>query len=209
MTKDSSLEIDPCSINYRVEALPPDYIKQIINTYLIDVFSCEKVDPGNITLTIAVKDPNQMIALKASQEKYQITLRTNNNWNLVADYYVGFLRGFETFTQLFEKQESGKYIIQGIPLTIDDQPDYVWRGVMLDTSRHFLDVESIKRTIDGLMYNKMNVLHWHIVDEDSFPLEVPERPELSESGKVGGTYSPNEVKGIINYAKIRGVRVIP
>ena len=61
---------------------------------------------------------------------------------------------------------------------------------MIDTSRHFLSTETIKHTIDGLLYNKMNILHWHIVDEDSFPLEVPERPDLSAYGKVGGTYSP-------------------
>ena len=56
--------VDPCSINYKVEAVPNDYIKEIINLYLINVFSCSKINPGSITLTIAVKDPNQMVATK-------------------------------------------------------------------------------------------------------------------------------------------------
>ncbi len=50
---------------------------------------------------------------------------------------------------------------------------------MIDSSRHFLSVVAIKRTIDALMFHKMNVLHWHIIDEDSFPMEIPAVPELS------------------------------
>ena len=79
---------------------------------------------------------------------------------------------------------------------------------MIDTSRHYLSVDTIKHTIDGLLFNKMSVLHWHIIDSDSFPLEVPKRPELSDYGAIGGKYSPQEVREIIRYAKIRGVRII-
>jgi hexosaminidase len=65
---------------------------------------------------------------------------------------------------------------------------------MIDSSRHFLPVDTIKRTIDALMFNKMNVLHWHIIDQDSFPLQVPIVPELSEFGTIGGIYAPSDVK---------------
>lgn len=64
---------------------------------------------------------------------------------------------------------------------------------MIDSSRHFLPIKSIKRTIDALMFNKMSVLHWHITDEDSFPMIVTSRPELSEYGKFSGTYSKGEI----------------
>ena len=60
-----------------------------------------------------------------------------------------------------------------------------------------------------MMYSKLNVLHWHIVDEDSFNMYVPEAPELSDSGKIGGVYSPTDIKTVIAYAKIRGIRVVP
>lgn len=80
---------------------------------------------------------------------------------------------------------------------------------MIDSSRHFLPLSAIKHTIDGLMFSKMNVLHWHITDEDSFPAEILSHPELSEFGKVGGTYSQAEIKSVISYAKARGVRVVP
>jgi hexosaminidase len=113
---------------------------------------------------------------------------------LAADYYVGFLRGFETYSQLFEEQlskdnETIEYVVRGIPIVIDDQPDYLWRGLMIDSSRHFQPIKVMKQMIDGLMFNKMNVLHWHITDEDSFPLQVPTLPELSQYGTVGGNYS--------------------
>ena len=126
-----------------------------------------------------------------------------------ADYYVGFLRGFETFSQLFNKQENGTYIVSGLPITITDSPQFLWRGIMIDTSRHFLDITSIKKIIDGMLYMKLNILHWHIVDEDSFPMQVPALPELSEYGSLSGIYTQNDIKSVISYAKIRGIRVIP
>jgi hexosaminidase len=110
-----------------------------------------------------------MIAEQTDQEKYQLTIRTTDNWELLADCHVGFLRGLETFSQLFERKNN-KYFIKGRPILIDDQPDFVWRGVMIDSSRHFLPIDAIKHQIDALMYNKMSVLHWHITDEDSFPM---------------------------------------
>ena len=80
---------------------------------------------------------------------------------------------------------------------------------MIDTSRYFLDINTIKKIIDGMLYMKLNVLHWHIVDEDSFPMHVPSAPELSENGSIGGVYSQNDLKSIISYGKTRGVRVVP
>ena len=80
---------------------------------------------------------------------------------------------------------------------------------MIDTSRHFLPVSTIKRAIDTMMYSKLNVLHWHITDEDAFPLQIPNVPELSQYGSISGVYSPTDVKSIISYGKSRGVRVVP
>lgn len=60
---------------------------------------------------------------------------------------------------------------------------------MIDTARHYLSVDTIKHAIDGMVYLKLNVLHWHIVDEDAFPMYVPTVPELSDYGSVGGVFS--------------------
>jgi hexosaminidase len=80
---------------------------------------------------------------------------------------------------------------------------------MIDTSRHFLPTEEIKHQIDALMYNKMSVLHWHVSDDASFPMVVKSVPELEQYGKLSGSYSQAEVKSIINYGRMRGVRVVP
>lgn len=72
-----------------------------------------------------------------------------------------------------------------------------------------MKVASIHRALDAMMYAKLNVLHWHITDQDSFPLFVPDLPELSQAGSLNGVYSEADVRGIISYARTRGIRVIP
>ena len=79
---------------------------------------------------------------------------------------------------------------------------------MIDSSRHFLPINTVKKTIDALLFNKMNILHWHIIDQDSFTMKIPSVPELAQSGQIGGTYSQEQIKYIIEYAKNRGVRVV-
>lgn len=119
------------------------------------------------------------------------------------------MRGLETFSQLFEKNESDVYTIYGLPVAIDDTPNFLWRALMIDTSRHFLPLATIKKAIDSMMYSKLNVLHWHITDEDAFPMFVPSVPELSGSGSIGGVYSPEDIVSVINYARARAIRVVP
>ena len=83
---------------------------------------------------------------------------------------------YESQSKFAERYYS--YYIPQTPIYIEDIPKYPVRGVMLDLSRHFISVESIKRVIDGLMYSKMNTLHLHITDDDSFPLHSDVYPDL-------------------------------
>ena len=69
-----------------------------------------------------------------------------------------------------------------LPIEIEDEPLFEYRGILIDTSRHFLPIRLIKETIDAMMYNKFNILHWHIVDEDSFPMLLKSHPEMAEYG---------------------------
>ena len=121
-----------------------------------------------------------------------MTIREGEQWELLADYYVGFIRGLETFSQLLEREEreEGKVVMRDRPILIDDQPEFVWRGLMIDTARHYLPVPFIKKIINGLMFSKLNILHWHAVDQDSFPIFIPSRPDLSGFASLSGTYSP-------------------
>lgn len=137
-------------------------------------------------------------------------LGKDRQWVLNADYYPGFLRGLETFSQLFERDsDEDEYEVVGLPISVKDAPTFKWRGLMIDTSRHYLPLTTILRAIDSMLYSKLNVLHWHIIDEDAFPMEVPNVPELSEFGKIGGVFSPADIKTVIEYARIRGIRVVP
>ncbi|GAB5587202.1 woronin body major protein [Umbelopsis nana] len=96
------------------------------------------------------------------------------------------------------------------PVSITDAPLFEYRGVMLDTGRNFLKVETLLRQIDALAWSKLNVLHWHIDDAQSWPIHINAHPEMTKDAySAKETYSRSDVKKIINYAKARGVRVIP
>ena len=126
----------------------------------------------------------------------------------------GILYGMETFSQL----PSSAMQIAGLPLRIADAPRYPWRGLLLDTANHVLSIKAIERTIDGLSAAKMNTLHWHIVDSYSFPFHSDKFPEMAEAGAWGQyandadkakfMYSPAEVSHVVDYARVRGLRVV-
>lgn len=101
--------------------------------------------------------------------------------------------------------------MRNLPIIIEDEPAFPYRAIMIDTARHYLPVNLIYETIDALMYNKMNILHWHIVDEDSFPLKLQSHPEIADYAAFSPEeiYTTDQVRDIVRYAMVRGVRVIP
>jgi hexosaminidase len=122
----------------------------------------------------------------------------------------GALRGLETLSQLvvfdFDTQE---YIIMSTPISITDAPRFAHRGLLLDTSRHFQPVIFIKGVIDSLSYAKYNVLHWHVVDTQSFPFESSSYPKLWDgSYSKQERYTQSEIRDIVEYGRLRGVKVM-
>ncbi|KAG5538956.1 hypothetical protein RHGRI_019488 [Rhododendron griersonianum] len=119
----------------------------------------------------------------------------------------GAMRGLETFSQL----------VWGDPVRIAagvfvwDAPIFGHRGVLLDTSRNYYEVEDILRTIGAMSWNKMNVFHWHITDSQSFPIVVPSEPELGLKGSYGEgmQYSAEDVRRVVEFGLEHGVRVLP
>ena len=91
-----------------------------------------------------------------------------------------------------------------------DSPRFRHRGVLIDTARHFLPLSIIKTHMDAMVLAKMNVLHWHMTDDESWPYEVAALPELSEKGAFSGgrVYDRAAVEEVVAYGKARGVRVV-
>ncbi|HJQ31304.1 MAG TPA: family 20 glycosylhydrolase [Pyrinomonadaceae bacterium] len=119
---------------------------------------------------------------------------------------VGALRGMETFLQLLSADAGGYYVPEA---RISDAPRFPWRGLLIDAGRHFEPVEVIKRNLDGMAAVKLNVLHWHLTDDQGFRVESKVFPELHQSGSDGDFYTQEEVREVVQYAAERGIRVLP
>ncbi|KAI8325044.1 hypothetical protein GQ54DRAFT_245631, partial [Martensiomyces pterosporus] len=143
-------------------------------------------------------------------ESYTLDVPIDGKAVISAKTPFGAVRGLETFSQLITSS-SGRKVIKNAPVKITDAPKFSHRGLLLDTSRNFYHLDSILRTLDAMAYNKLNVLHWHVIDAFSWPIESKVHPELTEKGAYSTDmrYSYEDVKKIINYAKNRAIRVMP
>ncbi|KAF3422857.1 hypothetical protein E2986_09336 [Frieseomelitta varia] len=156
------------------------------------------------------KDGNHWPHLQMSESYTLIINETSTVANLMAESIWGILRGLETFSQLLAPAgDSSNLKIRC--QTIVDRPMLPHRGLLLDTSRHYLPISDIMLTLDAMSYNKMNVLHWHIVDDNSFPYQSSSYPDLSAKGAYHPSmvYTLNDIQKIVDYARLRGIRVMP
>ncbi|KAL2622433.1 hypothetical protein R1flu_002638 [Riccia fluitans] len=164
-------------------------------------------------LVINVISDSQTLQL-GTDESYTLTIPASDKASdvyLEASNIYGALRGLETFSQLCRFNFETKFVqIPRTPWSIRDKPRFQFRGLLIDTSRHYLPLETIKKVIDSMAYAKLNVLHWHIVDTQSFPLEIPSYPGLWEGSYTKTErYTMEDAANIVEYARRRGINVMP
>jgi len=144
--------------------------------------------------------------LKPGEDESYVLTVNGDLIQLSATTDLGVLHGLETILQLVEFDNIG-YFINGV--TINDQPRFVWRGLMIDVARHFSPIDVIKRNIDGMAMVKMNVLHLHLSDDQGFRIESKAFPKLHVIYPNGEYFTQPEIRQIIQYASERGIRVVP
>jgi hexosaminidase len=125
-------------------------------------------------------------------------------------------------------QDAAKGPAQLPAVSIDDGPRFAWRGFMLDSARHFQSVETIKAILDTMAAHKLNVLHWHLVDDQGWRLEIKKYPKLTSQGawrvpagaagrdprtgkpvRYQGFYTQDQVRDLVAYAAARGITIVP
>jgi hexosaminidase len=169
------------------------------------VFPYTPADSAKATLLVTTGQDSKPVQELGEDESYTLDV-TPSGAKLNAPNTLGTLRGLQTFLQLVSITPDGFFVPA---ISIQDQPRFPWRGLMIDASRHFMPIPVLKRNLDGMEAVKMNVFHWHLSDNQGFRVESHKFPKLQSAGSDGLFYTQDEVKEIIAYARDRGIRVVP
>ena len=154
---------------------------------------------------ILVAGPSASVQQLGEDESYHLQV-SPTEVQLTAPNPIGALRGLQTFLQLVRITPKNF----SVPVvTIDDQPRYPWRGLLIDSGHRFVPIPVVKRNIDGMEAVKLNVFHWRFADDEGFHAESKKFPLLQEKGSHGVYYSEDEIRDVIAYARDRGIRVVP
>jgi hexosaminidase len=164
---------------------------------------------------------------KIANEGYNLSHKAGKI-KVISNGQAGEFYALQTLRQILLQSEEKGQIDE---FEIKDQPEFGWRGLMLDVSRHFFGVEDVKRYIDVMSRYKYNVLHWHLTDDEGWRIEIKKYPKLTqvgawraegigrygirkdpkfgESTPYGGYYTQDQIKDIIAYAENKNIRIVP
>jgi hexosaminidase len=157
------------------------------------------------TLAIHTDHASKEIQEVGEDESYVLEVSAAGA-KLTAPTPLGALHGLQTFLQLVDVSPDG---FAAPSVTIQDKPRFPWRGLMIDSARHFIPLDVIRRNLDGMEAVKMNVFHWHLSENQGFRVESKKYPKLHELGSDGLYYTQEEIRDLIAYARDRGIRVVP
>jgi hexosaminidase len=162
-------------------------------------------DPARATLVVEAAGPGQEVQTPTEDESYTLDVSATRA-TLRAPTTVGVIRGIETFLQLLDGDREGFYLPV---VAIRDAPRFPWRGILIDVGRHFEPIGVIQRNLDAMAAVKLNVLHWHLSEDQGFRVESRRFPRLHEMGSDGLYYTQDQIREVVAYARDRGIRVVP
>jgi hexosaminidase len=162
-------------------------------------------DASKATLLVTAEHASKDVQELGEDESYSLEITTSGA-KLSAPTSLGAMHGLQTFLQLVVSTPNG-FAVPAV--SIQDKPRFPWRGLMIDSGRHFIPLDVLKRNLDGMAAVKMNVFHWHLSENQGFRVESKKFPKLQELGSDGLYYTQDEIRDLIAYAHDRGIRVIP
>jgi hexosaminidase len=171
------------------------------------LFPQETVTAADTSSTAAfiIESKRAGVVRLGEDESYTLSI-TPTQVRLTAETDIGALRGIETLLQTIQADTAGYYLPA---LTARDKPRFAWRGLMLDVCRHFLDASHVKRILDQMALVKLNVMHWHLSEDQGFRVESKVYPRLHEFGSEGMYYTQEQIRDVVRYADGLGIRVMP
>lgn len=194
--------------------------------YLVDTLARTrglhlKIDEGGsaVDAIAFVRDPTSRMT---HAEGYALDV-ASHGITIDARDDAGLFYGGITLWQLLTP-DAHKGAVQVQALHIGDWPRFAWRGVMLDSARHFQSASDVKLLIDQMAQHKLNVLHWHLTDDQGWRIEIKRYPELTRIGawrtppdaghdgeplRYGGFYTQDEIRDVVAYATARHITVVP
>jgi hexosaminidase len=205
--------------NVKIEAL--DLVKEFVKTnFGIEFNSFVSSHKKHSVVCLKLEE-----STTKSKEAYELTIE-KNKIRVMAYGEAGLFYALQTLIELMPLNAKNNIAVPC--MKIKDSPQYAWRGMHLDVSRHFFSVDFIKKYLDCLALYKMNTFHWHLTDDQGWRIEIKKYPKLTEIGAVrkksmvghykdhtfdsipyGGFYTQVEIKEIVAYAKKRFITVIP
>lgn len=169
----------------------------------------------SITISYAVKDTSVTVPSVSNDESYDLKVSTSAAGQVAVSIegqtIFGVRHGLETLSQLISFDYFSNSLVIPSDVSIADKPMFSYRGVMVDVSRNFISMDKLKETVRAMGYNKMNVLHLHISDTASFPLEIQAQPNVTSYGAYDSQhfYSVAEVAEFVHFSHSYGVMILP
>lgn len=164
-----------------------------------------QANPAKPTIDIHINKAVDPLPRLGCDESYQLSV-TADGVKLTANTRFGAMRGMETLLQLIQNGPQNTSIPY---VAIKDVPRFPWRGMLLDSARHFMPVEDILRQLDGMSAAKLNVFHWHLTDDQGWRFASTKYPKLQQLASDGQFYTQAQMKEVVRYATSLGIRVVP